>query len=115
MLNELDNFYFQQEEPLKGCLLALREIILEHDSEITEAWKYNTPFFCFRKKNICYLWMRKKNREPYIGFVKGRYLEHPKLVHENRSQVKTLAINPHKDIPVGTVNAILKAALRLYK
>jgi predicted RNA binding protein YcfA (HicA-like mRNA interferase family) len=115
MLNELDKFYIQQEEPLRGCFLALREIILRHDSEITEAWKYSTPFFCFRKKNVCYLWIRKKSREPYIGFIEGRRIEHPKLIHENRTQVKILVINPNKDIPVGTINSILKAAIQLYK
>lgn len=34
MENEIDNFYLQKEEPLKGCLLALREIILSEDKEV---------------------------------------------------------------------------------
>jgi len=46
-MTELDNFYLQQSEPIKSCFLALREIILSHDKEIVNAWKYGVPFFCF--------------------------------------------------------------------
>jgi hypothetical protein len=113
MISELERFYFSHDEPLRSCLLALREIILQHDNEIMEAWKYGAPFFCFRKKNLCYLLTQKKTREPYIGFVDGRRIEHPKLIDEGRSQVKIFVINPHKDIPVGTITSISRAAIRL--
>jgi hypothetical protein len=47
---EIDNYYLSKPEPLKGCLLSLRDVILRSNSEITEAWKYSMPFFCFRKR-----------------------------------------------------------------
>ena len=37
MLREIDNFYLDQEGPIKSCLIALREIILRQDKEITAA------------------------------------------------------------------------------
>ena len=36
-MKEPDNFYLQQEESTKGCLLALKEIILKQDENITSA------------------------------------------------------------------------------
>lgn len=39
MLREIDDFYLQKVEPVKSCLLALREIILSQDMNITAAWK----------------------------------------------------------------------------
>ena len=49
-MKELDNFYLQQEEPIKGCLLALRQIILSQDKEVTNTWKYGMPFFATKEK-----------------------------------------------------------------
>jgi Domain of unknown function (DU1801) len=49
MLSNIDNFYLQKEEPLQSCLLALKAIILAQDEEITAAWKYGMPFFCYKK------------------------------------------------------------------
>lgn len=39
MIREIDNYYLDKEEPNKSCLLALRNIILEQDSNITETQK----------------------------------------------------------------------------
>ena len=39
MINDLEDFYSEQEEPLKSCYLALRSIILKYHPDITEAWK----------------------------------------------------------------------------
>lgn len=34
-MKQLDDFYLEQEEPVKGVFLALREIILRQDKDIT--------------------------------------------------------------------------------
>ena len=112
---EIDNFYLSKPEPLKGCLLSLRDVILRSDSAITEAWKYGMPFFCFRKRMFCYLWIRKKTSVPYIGVVEGRNISHPRLIQESRSRMKILLIDPTKDLPVKTILTILKKAARLYE
>jgi hypothetical protein len=64
-MKEIDNFYLNHDEPVKGCLLALREIILSQDKDVTAAWKYGMPFFCFKGKMFCYLWVHKKHKQPY--------------------------------------------------
>ena len=62
MLSDLDNFYLDKDEPVKGCLLALREIILSHDKNITTAWKYRMPFFLLQRKNVLLFMGTKRYR-----------------------------------------------------
>jgi len=114
MLNAIDNFYLQKKEPEKSCLLALRKIILDFDSKISEEWKYGMPFFYFKKKMFCYFWFHKKLKVPYIGIAEGRNIEHPDLLAEDRSRMKILLIDPKKDIPIRTINQILRAAASFY-
>ena len=115
MLRESDNFYLQKEEPVKSCLLALREIILSQDKDITAAWKYGMPFFCYKGKMFCYLWVHRKHLQPYIGMVEGKHLHHPDLIIEKRSRMKIMLFDPAKDLPVTKIKRILKQAIDLYK
>lgn len=115
MLRDIDNFYLRQEEPAKSCLLALREIILQQDDNITAAWKYGMPFFCYKRKMFCYLWINKKNGQPYLGMVEGKHLQHPELLIEKRSRMKIMLFDPAKNLPVKKINAILQQAVNLYK
>ena len=112
---EIDDYYLSKPEPLKGCLLSLRDVILRSNSEITEAWKYCMPFFCFRKRMFCYLWIQKKTSVPYIGIVEGRNISHPRLIQESRSRMKILLIDPTKDLPVRIIISILKNAASFYR
>lgn len=115
MENEIDNFYLQKEEPIKGCLIALREIILSQDTEIRNVWKYGMPFFCYKGKMFCYLWVHKKHNKPYLGIVEGNRFEHPKLIIEKRSRMKIMLFEPNKDLPIETINEILTKAINFYK
>jgi len=114
-MKEIDNFYLQKDEPIKGCLLALREIILSQDKDVTAAWKYGMPFFCYKGKMFCYLWVHKKHRQPYIGIVEGKRFDHPDLIIEKRSRMKIMLFNPNKDLPLKTIETILQGAINLYK
>lgn len=115
MISEIDKFFLNQTEPNKSCLLALRKIILEQDANVTETKKYGMPCFCYKKKMFCYLWTDKKTEEPYILFVEGKRLEHPKLEAGNRSRMKIFRVNPKKDLPVKTIKSLLNEALDLYR
>lgn len=110
-----DNFYLQQSEPVKATLLALKEIILSQDKNVTGAWKYGMPFFCYKGKMFCYLWMHKKHKQPYIGIVEGKYFDQPFLIQEKRSRMKIMLLDPSKDLPIDTITSILQQALDLYK
>ncbi len=110
-----DNFYLQQNEPVKACLLALREIILAQDKDVSSAWKYGMPFFCYKGKMFCYLWVHKKRKQPYIGIVEGKHFDHPDLIIEKRSRMKIMLFDPNKDIPIKTIETILQNAINLYR
>lgn len=110
-----DDFYLTQDEPNKNCLLALRNIILEQDEDITETQKWGMPCFCYKKKMFCYLWIDKKTHKPYILMVEGKHLLHNELEAGKRSRMKIFRINPNEDLPIHTIKRILNDALSLYK
>ncbi len=113
-MKETDNYYLQKEEPVKSCLSALRQIILDRTPDITEAWKYRMPFFCYKGKMFCYLWIDKKTNFPYLGIVEGKRIDHPGLVQDDRSRMKVIAFDPNEDLPLETILYILDSALLLY-
>ena len=76
-MNAMDEFFERQDEQVKACLLALKAIILKEDKEIIFAWKYGMPFFCYKGRMFCYLWVHKKNGQPYLGIVEGKHIQHP--------------------------------------
>lgn len=115
MLRAIDNYYYSKEEPIKSCLLYLRSYILGLDNNISEAWKYGMPFFCYNDKMFCYLWVHKKHKQPYIGIVEGEKINHPELLTEKRARMKILLVNAENDIPVNKITAIFKDVLALYQ
>jgi Domain of unknown function (DU1801) len=115
MLKATDNFYLQKEEPLQSCLLALRQIICKQDKDVTATFKYGMPVFCYKGKMFCYLWVNKKTQQPYLGIVEGKHFNHPLLIIEKRSRMKIILFDADKELPIKTINLILKQAIDLYK
>ena len=112
---DLENYYLSKDEPNKSCLLALRDIILRQDDQVSETRKWGMPCFCYKKKMFCYLWTDKKTDEPYLLMVEGKHLNHPELEEGNRSRMKIFRVNPHKDLPLQTIERLLNDALDLYR
>ena len=115
MLSPIDNYFLQQEEHIKSSLQFLRAYILKQDKNITEAWKYGMPFYCYNKKMVCYIWVHKKYHQPYIGIVEGKLVKHPDLIIEKRDIMKIFLIDANKDLPIKKINSILKEVIALYK
>ena len=111
MLSDLDQFYLKQQEPMHSCMLGLRDIILGIDKDITAEWKYKLPFFYHKGKMLCYLWIHKKYKQPYIGFVDGNLLTDEDLLVEKRAKMKILLIDPEEDLPIDKINILLKNVL----
>ncbi len=112
-MKALDHFYEKQEEPVKSCLLALRQIILNSKAPLTEALKYGMPFFCYHEKMFCYLWIDKKTKQPYIGIVDGNKIDHHLLVQDKRARMKIFYVDATKDIPVKMIQQIITLALKV--
>jgi hypothetical protein len=114
-MKQLDDFYLDQDEPIKETFLALREIILKQDKDITHVLKYGMPFFCYKGKMFCYLWIHKKFKKPYLAIVEGKYFDEPFLLQETRSRMKIMLLNADQDLPLEQIEAVLIKALNLYK
>jgi len=106
-----DNFFATLEEPHKSCLLFLHDFILRHSNEISFSWKFNTPFYYYRNKWLCYISYDKKTKEIYIAFVDGQKIIHKNLVSEGRKKMKIIYIKPSEDIPVTDLRNILNSAI----
>ena len=114
MLREIDEFYLKQKEPHKSVFMALRDVILSLDTNITDVIKYKMPFFLYKQKIFCYFWVDKKTKEPYIGVVEGHRINHELLEQGNRSRIKIIRINTSNNLPLDTVKEILKEAMSFY-
>ena len=115
MIDQIFNFYLEKSDPNKSCLLALRDIILNHDKNISKTLKYGMPCFCYKDKVLCYIWTDKKTDEPYILMVEGKHLTHPKLESGDRKKMKIFRVKPNVDLPIHSIQEILGQALDLHK
>ncbi|HKG08344.1 MAG TPA: DUF1801 domain-containing protein [Pedobacter sp.] len=114
MLTPLDDFYQQKAEPIRSCMLALRDYLLAWNPDLTAEWKYKLPFFYYKGKMFCYLWIHKTCKQPYIGIVRSKNIDHPDLLIEKRAKMKILLIDPNKDLPVEKIQEVLSLALANY-
>lgn len=112
MLNPLDNYFEQKDEPIKSCLQYLRSVLLAC-AGVTEHWKYGMPFYYYNEKMFCYLWIHKKLLQPYIGLVDGNKIDDEDLLQEKRARMKILLVNQFEDIPKIKIESILKQAFAL--
>ena len=110
-MKEIDQYFHLQSEPAKNCLLALRHLILDYDENVSEAWRYKMPFYLFKGKRFCYLWVDKKSHFPYLGIVDGKKISHPDAIKGSRKRMKIILFDPKKDIPIKKIKTLLKQLL----
>lgn len=112
-MKEVDLFYENSELPFREVFIALKEIILRQDKEITHELKYGMPFFCYKGKMFCYLWIHKKYKQPYIGIVEGKHFDESFLLQETRSRMKIMLFDENEDLPVEQINNVINKAINL--
>ena len=110
-MKELDHFYFAQKEPLQSCYLAIHDIILSVDRQITPEWKYGLPFFYYNGKMLCYFNFSKEHKQPYIGFMKGSILTGQDLLSEGRKLVKIYLIDPEQDLDIVRIKFLIFSSI----
>lgn len=109
----IDNYFFSLPEPESGCLLFLRNFLLDFSKKIHEERKFNTPFYYYNKKWLCFISYNPKTKEIYVSFVNGNKIRHPKLFSEGRKKMKIFRVNAQEDVDVKSLGEILKLALEL--
>lgn len=115
MEHPIDNFYRRQSEENQEVFLAIRHFLKSYHVKIEETMKYGLPYFLYDSKMLCYFWKDKKTNEPYVGFAKGKFLEHHKLIQGDRKLVKVFHLNPNKDLPIKEFREVLDLAIGFYK
>jgi hypothetical protein len=111
--NQTDNYFLTLPEPSQSALLYLRQFFI-NEMGLTEAWKFNTPFYYYKNKWFCYLIYIKKKDETYISFVLGNKIEFPDLVSEGRKQMKIYKINPNENIKKSELKKIVALLKKFY-
>lgn len=114
MLNKIELYFHDLEEPDRGCLLALREVVLNFHPDISESWKWNMPFYDYKGKYLCYFGSAKKGKLPYLAFTQGKHFEHSLLRFEGRKQIKSIEIDPNQDLSIGLIHELLELAVGYY-
>lgn len=114
-MKDVDHFYENSEQAYREVFIALKEIILRQDKEITHELKYGMPFFCYKGKMFCYLWIHKKYKQPYIGIVEGKHFDEPFLLQEARSRMKIMLFDQDQDLPIEKIQYVVTKAINLYK
>lgn len=114
-MTELEQFYESQPPELREVYLALRQIILQQDENITPEWKYKLPFFYYKGKMLCYLWFHKSFKMPYISIMDANLLHDDRLLMEDRKRAGILLIDPNEDLPIDMITEILQNTLDLFR
>ena len=114
-MREVEEYYYDKPEPMQGCLLALKDILLGFNDEIIPLWRYRTPCFSYNSKMFCYIWIDAKTKLPYIGFTNGWKIKHALLTQKEGKRTRVVLIDPKKDIPKEEIDEILEEILKLYE
>ena len=114
-MTELEQFYENQPPELREVYLALRQIILKQDENITAEWKYKLPFFYYKGKMLCYLWYHKSFKMPYISIMDANLLRDERLLMEDRKRAGILLINPNEELQIDLIEEILQNTLDLFR
>ena len=112
MNRELENYYLKQPEPIQGCLLALKSIILSVDKEISHRRAYQIPFFYYKEKKLTFLWVHRKRL--LFGLVTDKSLVEPLEGTRRKNKYETMEIDPNQDIPVKDIVEMLLRQMKLY-
>ena len=110
---ELENYYLKHPEPIRECLLALKQIIMGVSDQIKHERKFQIPFFSYKGKKLGFLWMNRKKL--ILGFITDKSILSPEAGIKLKDQLETIQIDPNKDLPKGLIEAKLQEIIGKYE
>ena len=111
-LPTLNSYYEKQEAMIRECLLALKDIILSVDDNITHVRKYQIPFFCYKEFNLGFLCVHRK--KIIVGVIEDKKILLQPTIGKRRDKVMTMQINPLEDIPVDIIGQNIRKLIMKY-
>lgn len=111
-LSVLAQYYDKQDEMVRECLLALKQLILSVNDRIVHTRKFRIPFFYYNGYKLAFLWVHRKRI--ILGLVQDRKaFANPKTT-PRRDRVSTFTFKPDDDLPMETIRQALKKLLDGY-
>jgi len=107
-----ESYYLKHSEPIQGCLLALKRLILSADKRITETRKFQIPFFYFKEKKLCFL--RVNRKKLMLGFVTDKTVFPIVDGYKRRDEMEMIQVDPKSDLPVEMILERLNKLIALY-
>ncbi|MCD7973247.1 MAG: DUF1801 domain-containing protein [Candidatus Azobacteroides sp.] len=112
-MREIDCYCYEQPEPLRGCLLALRHIVREVNPSIKESFKTDVPYFYYKGWKLAYLWA--KGTKVSLGIIYDRR-SYPKFRERNLTdETKALLFKADADLPLDTLCNRIKERIEFYE
>ncbi len=103
-------YYEKQNETIRECLYALRNIILNLDENIVHKRRFQIPNFCYKEYNLGYLWVVGK--KVHVGFIEDKKIQPAGAIKDSYTSIK---VNPNDDIPIVEIIAAYVALINKYK
>ena len=108
----LTNYYLKQPEPIQSCLLALRDIILSVNKNISKQRKFQIPFFYYGDKKLAFLWVTRKRI--MLGFVEDKNIYPKQKDVRLKDKIDAIYVDPTIDIPIKLIEKKIKVLIKLY-
>jgi hypothetical protein len=110
---ELEDYYLKHPEPFQGCLLALKQMIMNVDDLITHERKYQIPFFCYKGLKLAFLWMNRKKL--ILGFVTDKKILPSATGVKLKDWHEMIQIDPNADLPKEMIAAKIQEQISRYE
>jgi hypothetical protein len=111
MNTTLESYYLSKPEPYQSCLLALRDIILRINPQISHERKFQIPFFTYKGKKLAYLWLDGKKLK--LGFCLDKSLQEITPGTKPKDQYESIRVDPNADFPIDLILQKLNAYIAL--
>ena len=113
MNTELEDYYLKHTEPVRGCLFALKQIIMSVSDHVTHERKYQIPFFYYKGRKLAFLWMNRKKL--ILGFITDKSILLPVAGTKLKDQLEMIQVDPNADLPKEMIVAKILELISLYE
>lgn len=112
MFGELENYYFRQPELIRESLLAMREILLGMDRQISHRQRFKIPFFYYREWRLAFLWV--KDKKIMLGILTDLRSIPQNDRKSRRDEMDFIILDPNEDFPIKEISEKINDRIMYY-